>query len=161
VVDKVIAPYLSGRGFAISVSKLGGVAKWPRIARDIKTLLRNPALDVLTTIIDYYGLPPGTPGMSDRPSASGGRQLGELRGKPTLTTSLLREVDRAGGAELINDSPQTAPSNRLLRLCPDYNKVSEGPAAIAALGLEALRCVCPHLDAWLIAWTRTSIEVTG
>ena len=187
MVEKVIGPHLSRRGFAVSVSKLGGVSKWARMASDIRKLLRNPDLDVLTTIIDYYGLPSSTPGMSDRPSASGfdrvlhveravaddigdrrfvphlvlheleawvfaaGKELGRLRGKPALTRSLLREVDRAGGAEFINDSPQTAPSKRLLRLCPDYNKTSEGPAAIEALGLDALRCACAHLDAWLSA----------
>ncbi|MFB9300301.1 DUF4276 family protein [Kibdelosporangium philippinense] len=60
----------------------------------------------------------------------------------------------AGGAELVNDTPSNAPSKRLSRYRSDYIKVSDGPLAIAELGLPALRKECPHLDSWL-----TKLEV--
>ncbi|EDY46045.1 DUF4276 family protein [Streptomyces sp. SPB074] len=46
----------------------GGVSKWPRIEHDIRGLLRNSALDAVTTMLDLYGLPSGTPGLSDAPA---------------------------------------------------------------------------------------------
>jgi Domain of unknown function (DUF4276) len=55
----------------------------------------------------------------------------------------------AGGPELVNDGPDTAPSKRILKAYPTYRKVVDGPDAIELLGLGALRTVCPHLDAWL------------
>ncbi|MEU4444777.1 DUF4276 family protein [Actinosynnema sp. NPDC050801] len=55
----------------------------------------------------------------------------------------------AGGPELVNDGPATAPSKRLLDYCPGYVKTVDGPLAIQDLGLARLRAACPHLDAWL------------
>lgn len=77
------------------------------------------------------------------------QQLGELLGETALAAALARQVADAGGPELINDGPTTAPSKRLLAAYPAYNKTQDGPLAIAELGLPALRAACPHLDAWL------------
>lgn len=46
----------------------GGVSKWPRIEHDIRGLLRNSALDAVTTMLDLYGLPSDTPGLSGAPT---------------------------------------------------------------------------------------------
>ncbi len=77
-------------------------------------------------------------------------QLGTLYGDDGLARKLRREVEAAGGPELVNDGPSTAPSKRLLRHRPDYLKTLDGPIAIADLGLPALREQCPHLDQWLL-----------
>ncbi|MBU3063086.1 DUF4276 family protein [Nocardia sp. NEAU-G5] len=45
--------------------------------------------------------------------------------------------------------PATAPSKRLLRYQPGYVKVTDGPLAVAELGIDAIRAQCPHTDAWL------------
>lgn len=45
----------------------GGVSKWSRIEPEIKALLRNPALDLVTTMLDFYGLPADAPGRADLP----------------------------------------------------------------------------------------------
>lgn len=76
-------------------------------------------------------------------------QLGALYDNMNLAHLLGRQLAEAGGAELINDDPTTAPSKRLLSAYPAYNKTFDGPAAISDLGLPALRDACPHLDAWL------------
>lgn len=55
----------------------------------------------------------------------------------------------AGGAEKIDDGPTTAPSKRLARVFPPYQKTLHGPMAVAAIGLAALRAACPHAGAWL------------
>jgi hypothetical protein len=75
-------------------------------------------------------------------------QLGEFLGDE-LATRLRADVAEAGGPELVNDSPATAPSKRLLGYLPTYMKTTDGPLAIDALGLTGLRAQCPHFDAWL------------
>lgn len=76
-------------------------------------------------------------------------QLGELMASPRLARTLQAESGAAGGPELVNDGPHTAPSKRLLAHWPAYDKVTDGPLAIGELGLPALRRQCPHLDGWL------------
>lgn len=51
--------------------------------------------------------------------------------------------------ELINDSPQTTPSKRILGLMPSYDKVVQGTCIAADIGLDRLRASCPHFDGWL------------
>lgn len=76
-------------------------------------------------------------------------ELGALYGDAVLADALKRGAAEAGGPELVNDGPATAPSKRLLRLRPDYVKTMDGPLAVCDLGLEELRARCPHLDGWL------------
>ena len=51
--------------------------------------------------------------------------------------------------EDINDSPQTAPSNRISQILPSYQKPLYGSLAILEIGLAAIRQECPHFDQWL------------
>jgi hypothetical protein len=76
-------------------------------------------------------------------------ELAELYGDKNLSGKLRQDVKLAGGPEMVNDDPATAPSKRLVRYRPDYIKVSDGPLAIGELGLSPLRKDCPHLDSWL------------
>src|SRR3954447_22266925 len=80
VARQIIGPYLGEHGFWVAQSTLitsrptggpwsrGGVSSWTKIRRDIRALLRDSSLDVLTTMIDYYGFPADAPGMADRPA---------------------------------------------------------------------------------------------
>lgn len=47
----------------------GGVTNYDKLAADLRKLLRDSSA-LITTLIDYYGLPADTPGMSGRPIAS-------------------------------------------------------------------------------------------
>lgn len=76
-------------------------------------------------------------------------QLGWLFADEALTTKLQIDITSAGGPESINDHPETAPSKRLTRYCASYVKTTDGPLAIADLGVDRLRRQCPHLDSWL------------
>jgi hypothetical protein len=58
--------------------------------------------------------------------------------------------------EHINDSPQTAPSRRILAVCPTYDKVTEGLLILEDIGLANIRTACPHFDNWLTALERLS-----
>lgn len=76
-------------------------------------------------------------------------ELVDLLDDPPLGTDLRGIADGAGGPELINDHPATAPSRRIVERCPAYQKTFHGPLCIEALGLTELRAQCPHLDSWL------------
>ena len=163
----------------------GGVSKWRKVEDDIRALLRNSAIDMVTTVLDLYGLPSDTPGLSDAPAGdayarvghveksiaqvvdnerflpflalheteawvlAAADELAELVESPPPADTLRSHVVAAGGPELVNDGPDTAPSKRILKAHPTYRKVVDGPDAIDLLGLTALRAVCPHLDTWL------------
>lgn len=59
--------------------------------------------------------------------------------------------------EDINDSPDTAPSKRILSIFPDgtYSKTEHGPLIAEAIGVDAIRARCPAFNEWvgrLQAW---------
>jgi len=51
--------------------------------------------------------------------------------------------------EHINDSPITAPSKRILRCCPGYDKPLHGSLIAMDIGLDTIRKQCQHFDKWL------------
>lgn len=51
--------------------------------------------------------------------------------------------------EHINNSPQTAPSKRILTLVPHYKKTVDGPLIAEDIGLDAIRAQCPHFNNWI------------
>ncbi len=72
------------------------------------------------------------------------RPLAELAGDRAIEADLAAIADQAGGPELVNDGPDTAPSKRLRQRMPAYRKTLE-PAMratfilpIAILALAAL-----------------------
>ena len=46
----------------------GGVTNFAKFENDVARLLRNSGGALVTTLVDYYGLPPDFPGMSTRPT---------------------------------------------------------------------------------------------
>ena len=70
----------------------------------------------------------------------------------------LRQEVREMEPEEINEGSSTAPSKRIIRHVPVYerNKVRVGASAAAAIGLEKLRARCPHFAGWL-----SQLEVLG
>lgn len=53
--------------------------------------------------------------------------------------------------ELINDSPETAPSKRLLQIFAKgtYSKTEHGPLVAETIGIEAIRRKCPAFSEWV------------
>lgn len=197
VVLKVVAPHFDPLKVHVTYSIFttsrpaggpafkGGLARWPKLERELRLLLRNSATTVLTTMLDYYGFPAGAPGMADRPRGSpydrvrhvesaiaaaiGSPRLlpnlllhemeawvladcaglGVVMGNPRPAEELARIVRMQDGPELVNGGPDTAPSKRIMRAYPDYNKVTDGPQVIKDAGLDAVRRRCPHADGWL------------
>lgn len=68
---------------------------------------------------------------------------------PGLSDSIAEATRLAGGPELVDDGPETAPSKRLASMLPGFTKTLDGPAIVKAAGLSSIRSECPHLDAWI------------
>jgi len=62
---------------------------------------------------------------------------------------LLADAQAHDTPEDINESPQTAPSKRILAAMPGYQKTFHGPLIAAEIGLDALRAACPHFHTFL------------
>lgn len=76
--------------------------------------------------------------------------LGPVLGDVSVAKSLRAEADTvAGDVELLNDSRHTAPSKRVLRCWPDYDKVTDGVEVIREAGLQAVIDRCPGLKSWV------------
>ncbi len=78
-------------------------------------------------------------------------------GVPNLATAFKTIRDSFDTPEHINDSPQTAPSKRLLEAIPGYEKVIHGNIAMIDIGLDRVRGECPGFSQWL---TRLE-QITG
>lgn len=82
VVNRVLKPYFASLSVVVSPiifktsrpaggsAHKGGLARWPKLERELRLLLRNSATTVLTTMFDYYAFPADAPGMADRPRGS-------------------------------------------------------------------------------------------
>lgn len=65
---------------------------------------------------------------------------------------LKEETDIYGDPEMINNSPDTAPSKRIIAaLSQDYhyNKVQSGATVTSSIGIEALLENCQHFKEWI------------
>lgn len=69
----------------------------------------------------------------------------------TFINRLKKDIGE-GKPEEINESPQTAPSKRIIKYLPDYEgqKAQVGPLVAEEIGLAVLRCKCPHFNEWII-----------
>ena len=70
-------------------------------------------------------------------------------GHPGIGRKMQEILDQFGSPEAIDDSYTTAPSKRIEGLLPSYDKVAMCPTAIRKIGLENIRCRCPHFAGWL------------
>jgi hypothetical protein len=76
-------------------------------------------------------------------------RLGEVMGDPGPAAELERVVRLESSPELVNDGVDTAPSKRIKKAYPQYEKTLHGPLAIIDAGIDTIRSTCPHADGWL------------
>lgn len=58
-------------------------------------------------------------------------------------------IDSFDNPEDINSAPETAPSKRLIRIIPDYDKVLYGNIVALEIGLPIMLEKCPRFRAWV------------
>ena len=72
---------------------------------------------------------------------------------PYATTDIVDNLasirSRFDSPEDINDSPDSAPSKRIVNLIPGYQKVVAGSLVAGEIGLEKIRAECPRFHAWM------------
>jgi Domain of unknown function (DUF4276) len=68
---------------------------------------------------------------------------------PSKVKQIQAIINQFSNPELINDSPQTAPSKRLLEIFPNYQKVVEGNVVALENSIENIISKCPHFEAWI------------
>ncbi|MFZ4624633.1 MAG: DUF4276 family protein [Rhodoferax sp.] len=76
-------------------------------------------------------------------------KLGRGMGRADLVPQFQAIREQFATPEEINDSPQTAPSKRILDLFPRYEKPLMGTLAVLEIGLDAIRQECPLFRAWI------------
>lgn len=76
-------------------------------------------------------------------------RFGEAIGYPKLAPRFQEIRDQFASPEEIDDSPDTAPSRRVVDLVPKYQKPLMGNLAVLEIGLDAIRTECPHFRAWI------------
>lgn len=69
--------------------------------------------------------------------------------EPTIAKALRSVAEEYPNPELINERPDSAPSKRITRVMPGYQKVLHGSSAAKRLGLLKIREKCRHFDQWL------------
>lgn len=66
-----------------------------------------------------------------------------------ISNELQGIIDSFDNPEDINSSPETAPSKRLIRIIPDYDKVLYGNIIALEIGLPIMLEKCPRFRAWV------------
>jgi hypothetical protein len=70
-----------------------------------------------------------------------------------VVTQILSERQQFSSPEHINDGAATAPSKRILRHCPNYEKPLHGALIAIDIGLDTIRNECQHFNDWLAKLT--------
>ncbi|MGI9303008.1 MAG: DUF4276 family protein [Gammaproteobacteria bacterium] len=70
-------------------------------------------------------------------------------GVPKLSVDFQSIRDQFSSPEEINDSPDTAPSKRVVGLVPNYEKPIMGSIAALEVGLDRIRRECSFFHAWV------------
>jgi len=157
----------------------GGSVSIDRFRNEVRRLL--PSFDYVTTLYDFYAFKGRLPGETpealclrmseslEKPPRlipyvqvhefeallfSAPPVLAGYLGSQPLGQAVAAAVNACGGAEQVNDDPQTAPSKRLASLFRDhlsqrYDKPFHGPLLAIEIGLPAIRTTCPRFDGWL------------
>lgn len=186
-INRILGPKFIEDDVYITATSFGGVSKYSIIRKKLLNLCRGDSRAVITTMLDYYGLPQDTPGYKKSQTSNADiykrveyvetkmkedicesnflpnlmmheyeallfsdvqafsfcglseKQLAELKGiQQSYSTP-----------EHINNSPNTAPSKRILRVYTDYDKVLDGYNIAKLIGLEKIRKQCRHFDRWV------------
>ena len=75
--------------------------------------------------------------------------FGRAMGRPEIVPELANIRTLFPDPEAIDDSPEGAPSKRIEKLVPEYEKPLIGNVAALAIGLDKIRTECPHFRGWL------------
>lgn len=78
-------------------------------------------------------------------------ELGSYFDDQPATDALSREISSFESPEEVNNTPEGAPSKRIMRHFPPYgrSKATAGPIIADRIGLTRMRTVCPRFGSWV------------
>ena len=76
-------------------------------------------------------------------------RFGAAIGRPKLSPRLQQIRNSFDSPEEIDETPNRAPSKRILALYPGYQKPLLGTLAALEIGLPRIRAECPHFSSWV------------
>ena len=175
-VAQMLQPHLQKLDIYITAINIKGNVSIDKISGELNKLIHN--FDFVTTFYDFYGFR-GNAGETKasleyeilktieeryRYRVIPYIQMYEfealLFSSPDAIWSILQDKDLSDWAETIlgefnnnpetiNDSPQTAPSKRLIKKIPSYKKIIHGPNIAKEIGLENICKKCAGFASWL------------
>jgi len=175
-IKQVLAPYFIGKNIYLTAISLGGDVNVDKVCAELKKLANN--FDFITTFYDFYGFKKvdqdeTKESLEDKilarvhdnikkrliPFVQKYEFEGLLFSEPESMGLVLKskEVtewakdvldDFNGDPEQINNSPETAPSKRLIKHT-SYRKTTHGPKIAQEMGIDKIREKCSGFDAWL------------
>lgn len=89
------------------------------------------------------------------------RRFAEGIGQPKAFGKLQKIRNMFSTPEEIDDSPEGAPSKRVQRVIPGYDKPFMGILASLEIEIETMRKACPHFANWLERLTRLATSGPG
>ena len=177
-VQQVLKPHLVASGWdvckAVLLGETGGSVSLPRIRRDVRLLASN--FDCVTTLFDLYAFQGRKGRTASELEQAMVDEVGQvsnfvpyiqqfefeallfsdvakvcssLGGGPSPLNELNKVRSAVGSPEEINGVFATCPSRRLAKAYPRYDKVLQGPALAAEIGLATMRVECPRFSAWI------------
>ncbi|NOQ64736.1 MAG: DUF4276 family protein [Methyloprofundus sp.] len=174
-VISCLMPYFAQKQIFMTPISLNGNVSVDRISCELKNLLYS--FDVVTTLYDFYGFKQLNKDetkeslehriLTSVPLSLQERlipyiQMYEFEGllfsSPSIMAGVLQDekiepwaqkiLDQFNGKpELINNSPETAPSKRLA--ISSYRKTTHGPNIAKAIGIDNIRSQCKGFDQWI------------
>ncbi len=174
-MEIVLQPHFLKKNIFVVPISLGGNINVDRVGRELTKLLYS--FDVVSTFYDFYGFQkkeadetkesletrilrtlPADRQQKCIPYIQMYEFEGLLFSSPSALASVLNDKECCTWAEKIlqefgnnpesiNDSPQTAPSKRLVET--PYRKVTHGPMIAQEIGLPILRERCTGFGVWL------------
>lgn len=198
-INRILAPALISFDVYITATSFGGVSKYSIIRKKLQNLCRSDKSAIITTMLDYYGLPQDTPGYKvskdkrtdiydhvEYVEQKMKEDINESNFLPNLVMheyeallfsdvqafsycalsdrqlSELKSIQQAYPTpEHINNSPNTAPSKRILQIYADYDKVLDGYNIAQNIGLERIKRQCRHFDQWIQKIEHVSMTRVG
>jgi len=194
-IKELLVPYFNSKSIyiipiIISTSRTknglkhkGGVVNFWQVKSELLKLLKDSSANMVTTMIDYYGLDNSFPGIGSTNIPSHlyekiqflencfGNEIKQRNFYPyyqlhefeTLLfsdqegfTKVLKNKDEIQNIlrnftnpEEINNNPETAPSKRILKIYPKYQKVIDGIIISKKIGIEKMRQKCVHFNDWI------------
>ena len=147
-VTELLAPHLAQRDIHIRATILttkrvkqgpnfkGGVTSYAKVRNDLHRLLGDTNAVLITTMLDYYGLPDDFPGVGNRPAGSGFQRvahveqafrddIGNRRFLPYLALHEFEAMLFSAPGEISEAFPDIDVSNQLRRIRDQYGSPEE------------------------------------